>query len=182
MRSLIVKTTVICLLASAIALFCIHDSQKTAKAVVTYWHKIPPNTCIIKSVGDDLSIADNGDAYGYLRIGQNVTGPVAMEAYCPVNLPHGVVGKTLRIRDFQTGGLPAYTKVTAALKRLSWYNSGTTLATAIIDESSDTDDDAIFSSTINNESYQYLVHVTLTKYYSATVSPEISMIEIKYEQ
>ena len=182
MRSLIVKTTVICLLASAIALFCIHDSQKTAKAVTAYWHKIPPNTCTIKSVGDDLSIADNGDAYGYLKIGTSVTGTVAMEAYCPVNLPHGAVAKTLRIRDFQTNGLPAYTLVNAALKRLSWYNSGTTLATAIISEAGDTYKDATFSSTINNESYQYLVHVTLNKFSSATTSPVLSMIEIKYEQ
>jgi hypothetical protein len=92
------------------------------------------------------------------------------------------VAKTLRIRDFQPYGLPAYTDVYATLYRRQWTGSLSTLTTASLYSTGGTYADGNFYSTINNESYQYLVRVRLIKESSATASPYVSMIEIKYEQ
>ena len=181
MRSLIIKTIAVCLLASAVALFCVQDTEKTAKATTTYWYKIPPNTCTINVTDDDLSIAKNLSTYGDLSLISTVYGDVEIVAYCPVNLPDGVVANLLRIRDFQTNGLPAYTGVTVQLRRRLWSGAGTTLASAYLDENGQTDDSVVFSSTISNENYQYLVQVTLSKDSNANDVPVLSMIEIRYE-
>ena len=179
MRSLFIKIAVLGLLAAAVMLVSLSANEHSAKAVTTYWYKITPNTCSIR-IPDGVDIVEYGTGAGDLEIANDTSGTVELEAYCPVHLPDGAVANLLRIRDFQVDGLPAYTDIYATFKRRSWDNSVSTLAAAELLTTYEVYDDVSFSSTISNENYQYLVYVRMVKSASATASPVLSMIEIRY--
>ncbi len=162
-----------------LAILMMYPSQ--AKSTVTKWWKISPNTCAISTLGSDLDQADNADLYSDLSIQSSLSGAISISAHCPVFLPDGVTANKLRIRTFQAGGIPSYSDVTVRLRRTSWSGSTYTLATAYMSEGY-TYDDYNFTTTIDNEDYEYGLHITLYKGNSATSEPELGMIEIRYEE
>jgi len=151
---------------------------KSANAVSTIWWKVAPNTCTINLEGSDPDQAAH-DSDGALSLDSGVSGSLSISAFCPVFLPQDAAMNLLRVRTFQSGGLPANTDVKVYLTRRLWSGSFSTLATADMDEG-DTYNDASFSSTVDNEDYQYLLHVYVYKASTVTTMPELEMISIRY--
>jgi hypothetical protein len=151
----------------------------SAKATTTYWYKIAPSTCAIWTINSDPSEADNSDAYGTMSILSSVSGAVTINAQCPVEIPHGAAMDLLRIRTFQGSGIPANTDVTVKLKRRTWDGSTSTLATAYMG-SSDTYNDAAFTSTVDNGAYHYTLQLSLYKASNAATMPQLGMMEVRY--
>jgi len=154
-------------------------TASTALATTKWW-KIAPNGCAINVTGSDLTQTVQYTT-GPVAIATGLQGGVSVYLYCPVFLPHGVSANKLRIRAFQSGGLPINTDLSVTLKRLKWDSSISTLATADLD-SSDTYADADFTSTIDNENYEYFLVLYLYKNSSAETMPQLDMIEIRYDE
>ncbi|RJO74284.1 MAG: hypothetical protein C4523_01155 [Myxococcales bacterium] len=148
----------------------------------TLWWKIAPNSCAINVTGVDHSKSDNSDYYGALGVLAGAATPATVTAHCPVLLPQGVTMNKLRIRTFLANGLPSYSSVTVYLKRMSWSGGMSTLATSSMTSQGATSADADFSSSVDNESYMYTLTIYISKGSSANGTPDLGMIEIRYEQ
>ncbi len=164
------------LFAAAIIL----GSQGVAHAT-TKWYKIAPSTCSIWSYGELTGEVDNLSMYGDLGFCANVW-PRQIFANCELHLNQGVTMNLLRARDFQSGGMPVNSSSIISIYRRSWDGSGTELATVTM-TSGYSSVDASFSSTINNDAYQYVVMIELGwGNNGAGTSPWMDMIEIRYDE
>jgi len=180
MRPTYVKVSVALSFLLAIIVFSLFLPNKLAKATVTEWFKIAPNTCTIRvdSSEDDRSKSEHG-TWAQLFLDSSQTGTRSISAYCPVHVPDGAAMDLLRIRTFKSGGLPSNTDIKAYLRRVKWDGSVSTEGTADLDPG-DSGDSVVVSETVDNENYVYYVEVYLYKNSSATTMPELEMIEIRY--
>lgn len=154
----------------------------TAKAVVTYHFKIVPATCAI-----DWDNYFDGDPD---RVFQGVKGQLGINsnieddddqviAYCPIHIPDGANMNRIRIRTFESGGLPDDSQIEAQVKSRYYTNSAATHGTATLDPDESLAD-AAMDVDIDNELYQYYVLLKIMKSTGNTVEPEVSYISIRY--
>ncbi len=143
------------------------------------WWKIAPATCSINTSDSDPSQL-GPQADGSLRMSSSLSGNITAVAYCPVFLPDGVSLELLRVRTFQSGGIPTYTNINTYLKRMAWTGSLSSYTTAYL-MAGDTYDDVALSGTVDNEDYQYYIRIYFYHGTSATSVPSLGMIEIRYD-